>query len=95
MGKFLVTLEPDNDTYLDTYGWVLFVNGDYKEAKEYLEKAASTSKSADVISHYGDVLFKLGQKEKAIEQWKKALELGGSENSKLLERKIEAEKLVD
>ncbi|MFT5914144.1 MAG: tetratricopeptide (TPR) repeat protein [Flammeovirgaceae bacterium] len=95
MGKFLVTLEPENDTYLDTYGWVLFVNGDYKEAKQYLEKAASTSKSADVLSHYGDVLFKLGEKEQAVEQWKKALEFGDSENPKLLERKIQAEKLVE
>ena len=33
------------------------MNGDYKEAKQYLDEAASTSKRADVLSHYGTWLI--------------------------------------
>ena len=43
--------------------------------------------SADVRSHYGDILFMNQQPEKALEQWQKALEL--NPDSDLLKRKVE------
>ena len=32
-------LEPNNGTYQDTYAWILYQLGDYREAKKWLEKA--------------------------------------------------------
>lgn len=82
-----IELDQHNPSYLDTYGWILFTMGKYKEAKEYIEKSLALSpKNAEVVDHLGDVLFKLNDKQGALEQWKKAKELG-SENP-LLPKKI-------
>ncbi len=84
----LVEKHPDNGTYLDTYGWVLFVSGDFKLARTFLEKATQHNKgnSATIVEHYGDVLFQLGEKEKALEQWRKAKTMG--QGNALLDKKI-------
>ena len=86
---------PTNSTYLDTYAWVLYVNKDYEKAKIYLEKAVAnnTRNSGVIVEHYGDVLYQLGEKEKAIEQWKKAKLLGNT--STLIDKKITTGQLVE
>ena len=93
MSGITVKAEPLNPTYLDTYGWILYEQGSYIMAKIYIEKAIEyeDGPSAEVYEHYGDVLFKTGEENKAIEQWKKARELGG--DSKTLKRKIRRGKL--
>jgi len=84
----LVAKHPDNPTYLDTHGWALFVSGDAKQARTWLEKAVllNQDRSATIIEHYGDVLAQLGEKEKALEQWRKAKKLGQANAQ--LDRKI-------
>lgn len=94
MGAKLVELFPDQDTYLDTYGWILYVDKDYAAARPYLEKAAKSSKSGVVIEHFGDVLYQLGEKEAALVQWKKAQTLGGDVTDKL-NKKIADKKLYE
>lgn len=93
MSSITIKAEPLNPTYLDTYGWILYEQGSYVMAKIYIEKAIEyeNEPSADVYEHYGDVLFKTGEEEKAVEQWKRARELGG--DSKELKRKIRRRKL--
>ena len=93
MSGITIKAEPLNPTYLDTYGWILYEQGSYIMAKIYIEKAIEyeVEPSAEVYEHYGDVLFKTGEEEKAIEQWKRAKELGG--DSKDLKRKIRRRKL--
>jgi tetratricopeptide (TPR) repeat protein len=88
MSEKLVQLDQKNPTYLDTYAWVLYIRKDYKKAKEYLEKAmADTSAvSGTIVEHYGDVLFKLGERDNAVAQWKKAKRMG--ETTELLDKKI-------
>ncbi|MDD4630721.1 MAG: tetratricopeptide repeat protein [Proteiniphilum sp.] len=90
MSGITIKAEPMNPTFLDTYGWVLYEQGSYFMAKIYIEKAIEYSKenpSADVLEHYGDILYRTGDKEKALEQWKKAREL--ESDSDTLDRKIE------
>jgi len=62
---------PQNPTFLDTYGWVLYKQQQYDEAKKVLERAVTYTKKGIIIEHYGDVLFKLGEKDLAVQQWKK------------------------
>lgn len=90
MSGITIKAEPMNPTFLDTYGWVLYEQGSYVMAKIYIEKAIEYSKenpSADVFEHYGDVLYKTGDQEKAREQWKRAKEL--ESDSDTLDKKIE------
>lgn len=95
MAEKLVERNPANATFLDTYGWVLFVDKQYPKAKEYLEKAHTINdgKSAVITEHYADVLFKLGEKEKAIDLWKKAA-LKDTKN-KDLEKKIAEGRIIE
>lgn len=88
MSAQCIKLEPDNATYLDTYAWIFFVQGNYTLAKIYIENALEKdkTKSAELVDHYGDILFMNGDKEKAVEQWKKAKEMG--KTSEILDRKI-------
>lgn len=96
MSSITVKAEPTNATYLDTYGWILYEQGAYTMAKIYIENAVKYSEnepSAEVHEHYGDVLFQTGEPEKALEQWKKAKELGS--DSDTLDKKIRTGKLTE
>lgn len=98
MSSITIKAEPTNPTYLDTYGWVLFEQGAYSMAKIYIEKAVNYSKekeeevSAEVLEHYGDVLYKTGDPEKALEYWLKAKEK--ESDSTTLDKKIETKEYV-
>lgn len=92
LAQKLVERNPTNATYLDTYAWVLYTSKDYAKAKQYLEKAvADPAVSGTIIEHYGDVLYQLGQPDKAAEQWKRAKTKGGG--SPDLDKKITTGKL--
>lgn len=93
MSTKLVTLHPDNPTYLDTHGWVLYTAGRYEEAETFLMKAAAADSDGTVIEHYGDVLYKLGRIEEAVAQWEKASKLSGA--SELIKKKIADKKLYE
>lgn len=85
---------PKNPIYQDTYGYVLFQQGKYEEAKSYFESAlALSSDDALINEHLGDVLFKLGKKTDALDYWEKAKELGSLNN--VLDQKISEKKYYD
>ena len=93
MSEKLVKKYPTESTYLDTYAWVLYMMKDYEGAKKYLEIAILNSSNGTIVEHYGDVLYKLGEKDKALEQWKKAQKLG--ETSEFLGKKVAEGKLYE
>ena len=87
--------EPLNSTYLDTYAWILFKMKKYKEALGYMEKAMRylDRDNPEVYEHYGDVLFMCGEKEKALENWHKALQANST--SATLDQKIKQQKYLE
>ncbi|HEY5509706.1 MAG TPA: tetratricopeptide repeat protein [Prolixibacteraceae bacterium] len=88
LSNLVIKNNPDNATYLDTYAWVLFKKKDYQLAKFYMESALSSSSEENpvLVEHYGDILFFLNQKDKAVQQWEKSLKMGNK--SKILPLKI-------
>ena len=88
LSNLVVKNNPDNSTYLDTYAWVLFKKKDFQLAKFYMESAlsSSTEENPVLVEHYGDILFFLNQKDKAVIQWEKSLKMGNK--SKVLPVKI-------
>lgn len=106
MSSITIKADPNNPTFLDTYGWVLFQQGAYTIAKIYIENSIqySTEKgetiSSEVLEHYGDVLYMVGEKEKALEYWIKAKEASMTENSNehrkspTLDKKIETKTYI-
>lgn len=79
MSKEAVEQQPENQSYLDTYGWIYYQMGRFEEAEKYIRKAVELgSKSAVILEHLGDINYKLSRKDKALEYWKQALELDSS-----------------
>lgn len=89
----MVKANPENSTFLDTHGWVLFQMEEYSEALKFLKKASELQASGTIIEHYGDVLYKTGKVEEAIKQWQRAKEKGGV--SKTIEKKITDKKYYE
>lgn len=71
-------LSPNNATYLDTYAWVMHRVGCNDEAKKIMQQALSIDgqRDPDLLAHYGDILWALGEKFMAETYWKKAVERG-------------------
>jgi tetratricopeptide (TPR) repeat protein len=87
-------LKPNERSYIDTYGWILYQQKKYTEAEEWLSKAANMGpKNATILEHYGDVLYKLNKSTEAMVQWEAAKKSGG--NSEELLNKIKTKKLND
>jgi tetratricopeptide (TPR) repeat protein len=87
MSAQLTKNNPDNPTFLDTYAWVLYTREKFKDAKRVIERAISTGNAnATHFEHYGDILFKLGDVNGAVQQWEKAR--GMNANSEILNKKI-------
>jgi len=95
MSAKTVAAEPTNPTYLDTYAWIFFVQAKYSLAKIYEKQAIENGgdKSAEVLEHYGDILFMSGEKQEAVEWWQKAVKAGS--DSPLLKKKIEAQSYLE
>ncbi len=89
MAKKLTDLYPSDANYLDTYAWVLFKLQKYTEALPIIEKAIKLGgdKKADVMEHYGDILWKSGKTERAVEAWEKALILN-PHSGEILRKKV-------
>ena len=84
---------PGNETYLDTYAWVLYKQKDYAGARQALEQALKTTTDATIAEHYGDVLWQLNLTDKAVAAWQRARSAGTG--SSLLERKLKDKKLYE
>ena len=88
MVKISIDADSLNSSYLDTIGWVYYMLGNYSEAKFYLVKAIEVGgESAVMLDHLADIEFKLGNRERAVELWRNALELEPSKTE--IQTKIE------
>ncbi|MDB9752505.1 tetratricopeptide repeat protein, partial [Pelagibacteraceae bacterium] len=69
-----------NDPYIiDSLGWALFKLKKYKDAKNYLQKAVQLMPADPIVNdHYGDVLWKNGNKIQARYYWNYVLNLKDS-----------------
>ncbi|HRF64776.1 MAG TPA: tetratricopeptide repeat protein [Ignavibacteria bacterium] len=75
MSKKTLEKEPNNASYLDTYGWILFKLKDYKNAVIYIEKAIKLGKNETLYDHLGDVYEAMGEVVKALKAWNEALNM--------------------
>lgn len=83
-----LTLNPSSANLMDTHAWVLYKLERYPEALDYITQALfySEKQGPAFLDHDGDIRAAMGDKEGAINSWKKALELGGDKdviNSKI------------
>jgi len=71
---------PDNGAIVDSLGWVLFRLGQYDDAVEILERAATLEPVDPVINdHLGDAYWAVGRSIEARFQWQRALSFNPTE----------------
>jgi Tfp pilus assembly protein PilF len=68
-------LDPNNGAYIDSRGWLFFRLGRYTEAAKELERAVAIIQDPEIYDHLGDVYSRLKESAKALQSWKKSLEL--------------------
>jgi tetratricopeptide (TPR) repeat protein len=90
-------LEPDQSNYQDTYAWILYKQGKFVQAKEWLEKGLKNGgeSNAVILEHLGDTYAKLNNLIKAIEYWNKAKAINDGSTSEFLDKKIADKKLYE
>jgi tetratricopeptide (TPR) repeat protein len=95
MSKKSNELEPNNSSYQDTYGWILYQMKKYDDAKVWIGKALETGGKSNgtLLEHYGDVLYKLGETEEALKYWSEAKKAGST--TELIDKKIADKKLYE
>ena len=80
-----VEQQPQNEHYAHTLGYILCKQGNYIEAVNHLEKALTLITPCDNLEirhHLAESYFKIGESDKAKEQWTKALELNPDDKLK-------------
>ena len=77
MIRYAVSQEPRQSAYLDTFGWLLYKQGKWEEARKWLRRASHTEFGQDpvIFDHLGDTCFRLGKTEDAVECWETAVRL--------------------
>jgi len=80
MAKIVIEKEKDNNTFLDTYAWVLYKRGKARDASKIMEQIINSENGEDseYYEHYGFILKRLGKCQTAVKNWEKAMSLDGS-----------------
>ena len=74
-------LKPNDPYIIDSLGWALFKLKKYKDAKKYLQLAVQLMPADSIVNdHYGDVLWKNGNKIQARYYWNYVLNLEKTKN---------------
>lgn len=95
MSKKSNLLVDNNSAFIDTYAWIMYKMKNYSEALDWMEQAMvlpDAKERPELLTHYGDILFKSGKIDDAVAQWKRALEKGGDKtilNNRIQNKKIE------
>jgi tetratricopeptide (TPR) repeat protein len=75
---------PGDPFITDSLGWVEFRMGNKAEAVRILDGAYKSKPDAEIAAHLGEVLWSMGQRERAMAIWKEGLLLN-AENDTLVE----------
>jgi len=82
--------DPENGAYVDSYGWVLYRQGDLAGARDNLERAVRLTEGDPVVrEHLGDVYRDLKLPDLAREQYRLSV-AGDGENAKRVGDKLRA-----
>lgn len=91
-----LSMAPERSAYLDSMGWVYFRLARYNEAREYLEDAVKYLDYSDeenylIYDHLGDVYYAIKLYGKALDAWKRALEMKFVKEIEVKVKKVELE----
>lgn len=100
-----IKAEPENITYLDTYAWILFMKGDFANARYYIDRVVSPDLSdeellameelqGNLIEHAGDIYAECGLQQTALRYWQLAARKNDGTCTPTLSKKIKKKKYI-
>ena len=94
MSKKTIEKEPNNATYLDTFGWIVYLQDRPMEAKPFFKRAMlyGGKDSAVILDHYAEVLFALKEYDMAFVYWSLAKQKNSEGEVPDLDEKIQQKK---
>lgn len=78
-----ISISPNDHYILDSLGWAYYRKGNLDKAIDFLQQAYNANADPEIAAHLGEVLWQLGQREKATKIWRDAL-IANPENEVLL-----------
>lgn len=72
--KLAMKVQPNNASILDTYGFILYRKGDFKEAEQVLIKVNRAAPIAEHIAHFADNALAMGKTDMARAAYQRALQ---------------------
>lgn len=98
-----IKAEPENTVYLDTYAWILFMQGKYPEAQVYMDKVVPRDSTEEflmtdghttsaIMEHAADIAWMNGDIERAVYLWQLAVKRGDDDATPLLRKKARKKK---
>lgn len=75
--RFAVSENPEEAAYMDSLGWLYYHKGDFKKARTWLVRSASMEEGQDAVifDHLGDTCWRLGDKDQAVRNWQRSMEI--------------------
>jgi tetratricopeptide (TPR) repeat protein len=76
MAEMVMEKEGDNDTYIDTYAWVLYKLGRYRDAYRAMMKIFSRENERDpeILEHMGFIMKAMDNCTEAVVYWRSSIE---------------------
>jgi tetratricopeptide (TPR) repeat protein len=68
-----LALRPNDHYILDSMGWVHYRRGELDKAVDYLKRAYTAQTDPEIAAHLGEVLWKQGKFDEALQTWDEAL----------------------
>ena len=76
MAEKVMQIEGSNSTYIDTYAWILYKMGKYRESYHEMMRIfeMKDEKDPEILEHMGYILKEMGRCKEAGDYWKKAID---------------------
>ena len=74
-------LAPGDPFITDSLGWVEFRMGNKAKARDLLETAFKARPDAEIAAHLGEVVWSMGERDKALGIWREGLRLNPENDS--------------
>ena len=94
-GRRANEVAPNVPKFQSDLAFVFYQQQKYGEAQQWLQKAMNNggADDPDILERLGDVYFKMGDVDQAVQQWQKAADR--KPYAALLRKKIQNRKLID
>lgn len=98
-----IKTDPENQVYLDTYAWILFMQGSYSEAQRYMDRVVprdSTEQflmtnehtTSGILEHAADIAWMNGEIQRAVYLWQLAVRRSDNDATPMLSKKAKKKK---